>query len=166
MEIYNNSLYQLRIYLLQEIELNLDVMKGLSPIIATVMLIALSLSVVAILATWFSSLTKSQTENIESGSVKLVNCTTANLDLVGVICSNLGQIDLYDFSTLAQINNTYYQNSTGGPNSTHPLSPGHQTILIYGCDLCTTNAKVSVVRVTPGNCPQIYEEKNVEVNCG
>jgi len=169
--------HQLRIYLLQEIELNLDVMKGLSPIIATVMLIALTLSIVAILATWFSSLTKSQQENIESGSARLVNCTTANLDLVGVICSNttkqlqiavnnLGQVDLYDFSTLAQINNTYYQNSTGGPNSTYPLSPGHQTILVYGCDLCTINAKVSIVRVTPGNCPQIYEEKNVEVNCG
>jgi len=151
-------------------------MKGLSPIIATVMLIALTLSIVAILATWFSSLTKGQTGNIESGSKSLINCTTANLDLVGVICSNssqqlqiavnnIGQIDLYDFSTLAQINNTYYQNNTGGPNTTHRLSPGHQAILVYGCNLCTTNAKVSIVRVTPGNCPQIYEEEPVDVTC-
>ena len=152
-------------------------MKGLSPIIATVMLIALSLSIVAILATWFSSLTKGQMENIESGSKTLINCTTANLDLVGVICSNssqqlqiavnnLGQIDLYDFSVLVRINNTYYQNSTGGPNSTSPLNPGHQTVLVYGCDSCTTNAKISTIRVTPGNCPQIYEERDIEVNCG
>jgi len=151
-------------------------MKGLSPIIATVMLIAATLSIIAILAPWLASLTKKQTGNIESASTKLVDCVTANLDIVGVICSNsshqlqiavsnTGQTDLYDFSVLAVINNTYYQNNTGGPNSTYPLNPGRQAILIYGCDSCTTNTKVSTVRVTPGNCSQIYDENNVEINC-
>lgn len=151
-------------------------MKGLSPIIATVMLIATTLSIIAILAPWFASLTKKQTGDIESGSKKLIDCTTANLELVGVICSNsshqlqiavsnTGQTNLYDFSILALINNTYYQNNTGGPNSTYPLISGRQTILVYGCEPCASNTKVNTVRVTPGNCSQIYDEKNVNVNC-
>jgi len=151
-------------------------MKGLSPIIATVMLIALTLSIVAILATWFSSLTKKQAEDIGTGASALVNCSTANIDLVGVLCSNTtnqlqiaidnkGQTALYDFSVLVKINNTYYQNNTGGPNTTYPLSPGRQTILVYGCDICTTNAQVSLVRVTPGNCAQVFLEENIQVLC-
>lgn len=152
-------------------------MKGLSPIIATVMLIALTLSVVGILATWFTSLTKGVGEDIESTSTSLINCSKANLDLIGVICSNStqqlqiavensGQTVLYDFSVVATINDTYYQNNTGGPNSTDPLNPGHQTILVYGCDMCTTNAKVRMVRVTPGVCSQVHDQSDVEVNCG
>jgi len=154
--------------------------KALSPLLAMVMLIALTLSVVGLLGSWFVSMSRSQMEEIEEAGEKQIECTNALLDIVSVICSNsteqlkiainnIGQIDLYDFSTLVEINNTYYLNSTGGPNSTNVLNPGEQTILVYHCDkdiYCTGGVTVEKVRIAPGNCPQVYVEKNVGVTCG
>ena len=153
--------------------------KGLSPLLATVMLIALTLSVVGLIGSWFVSMSRSQMEEIEEGGEKQIECTNALLDIVSVICSNnteelkigvnnIGQINLYDFSTFVEVNNTFYQNSTGGPNSTNVLGPGEQSILIYHCDnslYCAGGATVGKVRISPGNCPQVYVEKNIGVTC-
>lgn len=154
-------------------------MKGLSPLLASVMLIAITFGVVGLVATWFTTMTRTQTEIIESGAIKEVNCTSARLDIVDVVCSNstqelkiainnIGQIELYDFSTLAKVNNTWYENSTGGPNSTHPLNPGRQTILVYGCgkEYCSGGAQVGTVRVSPSHCPQVFIEEDFSVTCG
>jgi len=154
--------------------------KALSPLLATVMLIALTLSVVGLLGSWFVSMSRSQMEEIEERGETQIECTNALLDIVQVICSNsteklkiainnIGQIDLYDFSTFVEVNNTFYQNSTGGPNTTDVLSPGEQAILVYHCDnnlYCSGGAIVGKVRVSPGNCPQVYVEENVGVTCG
>ena len=82
----------------------------------------------------------------------------------------MGHIDLYDFSTLVEVNNTFYLNSTGGPNSTNVLGPGEQTILTYFCDkdiYCAGDVSVEKVRISPGNCPQAYIEKTTRgVTCG
>jgi len=142
------------------------------------MLIALTLAVVGIVATWFTSLIKEQKEKIGSEAHKELNCTLgAALEIADVICSNstnelkvairnTGQNDLYDISTLARINNTLYQNNTGGPNSTNPLGSGQYTILVYRCgSLCSGGAKVEWVEVSPFNCPQISDKKNVAVTC-
>jgi len=144
------------------------------------MLIGLAIAVVALISSWFISMIRSQQEEIEEGGEKQIECTNALLDVVDVICSNsteelkiainnIGFIDLYDFSVLARVNNTFYQNSTGGPNSTNVLGPGGQAILTYFCDkdiYCSEGAKVTTIRVTPGNCPQVYVEENVDVTCG
>lgn len=147
---------------------------------ATVMLIGIVIAVTALISSWFVSMIRSQQEEIEEGGEKQIECINAQLDIVGVICSNsteklkvtihnLGGIDLYDFSTFAEVNNTFYQNSTGGPNSTNVLAPGEQVILTYHCDkddYCAGDAKVTTVRVSPGNCPQSYVEENFDVTCG
>jgi len=148
--------------------------KGISPLLATVILIALTLSVAALLGSWFTSLTRMQTGIIEEDIRTQINCTSALLEITDVTCSgssdnikvaitNLGNdIELYNFSTLVTLNNTYYLNNTGGPNSTNPLKPGEQAILSYFCDnttYCFNGVKVSKVRVGPNNCPQAYAEK-------
>lgn len=153
--------------------------KGISPIVATVLLIAFTLAVAGLLGGWLTSLTKTQTDTIEQGTTKAVNCSSAVIDIVNVICANssqqlkvainnVGQNELWDFSVFAAVNNTFYSNSTGGPNSTNTLKLGEQVILVYGCDkntYCANNALVNKVRVTPGNCPQAYAEKTVNVRC-
>jgi hypothetical protein len=61
-----------------------------------------------------------------------------------------------------EINNTFYLNNTGGPNSTNVLEPGEQEVLVYFCDkdlYCAGEASIDKVRVSPGNCPQAYVEK-------
>jgi flagellin-like protein len=153
--------------------------KGISPLIATVLLIALTLVVGGLLGSWLTSMSKTQTGTIEEAAKTQINCTSAFLDIVDVICSNstqklqvvitnLGDIELYGFSVLATIDNTFYQNSTGGPNSTHPLSPGEQAVLTYYCnntEYCVGGRKVQSVRVTPSNCPQSYAEKTFSKVC-
>jgi len=149
--------------------------KGISPLLATVILIALTLSVAALLGSWFTSITRTQTTMIEETATKQINCTAALLDIVDVTCSgnndnikvtitNLGHdISLYNFSTLVTINNTYYLNNTGGPNSTDPLNPGEQAILSYHCDnttYCVNGVKVEKVRVSSYICPDKYAEKS------
>ena len=150
--------------------------KGISPLLATVILIALTLSVAALLGSWFTSLTRMQTGIIEEAAEKQVNCTAALLDISDVTCSNASQkiqvtitnlgndIPLYDFSTLVTLNNTFYLNSTGGPNSTNPLNPGEQAVLTYFCDrddYCIGGVRIAKVRVSPYNCPQSYAEKTL-----
>ena len=146
--------------------------KGISPIVATVLLIAFTLAVASLLGGWLTSLTKTQTDTIEQGTSKAVNCSSAVIDIVNVICANssqqlkvainnVGQNELWDFSVFASLNNTFYSNSTGGPNSTNTLKLGEQIILVY----CANNALVSKVRVTPGSCPQAWAEKTVNVRC-
>ncbi len=148
--------------------------KGISPLLATVMLIALTLSVAALLGSWFTSVTRTQTGIIGEDITTQINCSAALLEITDVTCSgnadnikititNLGNdIALYNFSTLVTLNNTYYLNSTGGPNSTNPLNPGEQAILEYYCDnttYCVNGVKVAKVRVTSYICPGRYAEK-------
>ena len=148
--------------------------KGISPLLATVILIALTLAVAALLGSWFTSVTRMQTDIIEETAATQINCTAAHLEISDVTCSgssdnikvsitNLGNdIALYNFTTLVTINNTYYLNSTGGPNSTNQLNPGEQAILSYHCDnttYCVNGIKVGKIRVTSLVCPDRYAEK-------
>jgi len=144
--------------------------KGISPLIATVLLIAMTLAVATIIGSWFTGITKTQTEMLEENTKKQINCTGALLSISDVICSstnqqltiaisNLGDTALYGFSTLVKINNTYYENSTGGPTSTSALDPGEQTILVYPCSnttYCVNNAVIESLRISPTNCPSAW----------
>ena len=151
----------------------------MSPLIATVMLIAITLGVSALLGSWFTSITKTQTEIIEETATKQINCTGALLSITDVICSstnqqlkiainNLGDIDLYEFSTLVKLNNTFYENNTGGPSLANPLKPGEQTILVYPCSntlYCASNATVENLRVSPSNCPGAWTVSTDRKTC-
>ena len=150
--------------------------KALSPLMASVMLIAFTMAVAALLGTWFTSMTKTETELIEEGAKKQINCTSALLDIVDVKCNSSGELkiainniglnELYGFSVFAKINNTFYQNSTGGPGLTSPLDPGGQTILTYYCPaVCIANATVETIRIGTSNCPQIWVEETADVTC-
>ncbi len=153
--------------------------KGISPLVATVLLIAFTLSIAGLLGGWLTSLTKSETDTIQQGSDILVNCSSGVIDITDVICTNssqqlrvavanLGDVELYDFSVFAAVNNTFYSNSTGGPNSTNTLKTGEQTILVYGCnrnEFCANGATVTKVRITSGNCPQVSQEHTFNAKC-
>jgi len=153
--------------------------KGISPLLATVVLVALTISIAALLGSWLASTTRMQTEMIEEDIKEQVNCSSALIDIADIICSNdsqklqiaivnLGDIALRDFSVIATVNNTFYSNNTGGPNSTDPLGPGEQAVLTYFCNrdqYCGSGAAVTKVYVSPANCPQAYMEKTFNVGC-
>ncbi|MFH8080960.1 MAG: archaellin/type IV pilin N-terminal domain-containing protein [Candidatus Aenigmatarchaeota archaeon] len=156
-------------------------MKGVSPLIATVLLIAFTLSIAGLLGGWLSGLTKTQTETIEKSSEETMNCTGSVLSIVDVFCGNKtpdepnalrivianeGNNALYGFSTFAQIDTTQYINSTGGPSLNSPLTPGTHATLEYYCPSdCADGKVVKKVRVSPSNCPTSWAEKIVSVKC-
>lgn len=59
-------------------------MKGISPLIATILLIAFTVAVGGLLSVWFSSLTTSQTQTVQAGSDALANCATTSLSITDV----------------------------------------------------------------------------------
>jgi flagellin-like protein len=177
---YNFTIFYQGTYLFQKSEFIIERMKkGLSPLIATVMLIAITLGVSALLGSWFTSITKTQTEIIEEIATKQINCTGALLSIVDIVCSstdqqlrvaisNLGDIEMYNFSILAKVNNTFYDNKTGGPSITDPLNPGEQAILTYYCSntlYCVGNATLENLRVSPMNCPGAWTMSSSTKTC-
>ena len=152
--------------------------KAISPLMATVLLLALTLAVGGILGSWFVSMSRSSIEEEEKKLIEITNCTGV-LDIVEVTCSNTSNqlkvtihniasdINLYDFSILAIVNHVPYTNNTGGPNSTYPLTSGEQYILTYSCGsvTCPANTTVSKVRVSPGNCPKGWVEIDASAKC-
>ncbi len=155
-------------------------MKGLSPLMASVMLIAFTLAVAALIGSWFTSMTKTETATIEKGSVETINCTKGLVVVTGVICratgdyhdiqigiNNQGQLNLYDFSSVIKINNTFISNNTGGPNSSTQLDAGGQDVLTYGCGdtVCVENVSIESVRVSAGNCPSVWTTWEVGTTC-
>lgn len=57
-------------------------MKGISPVIATILLIAITVSVVVLVNVWFPGLIGSQQETIESSSSDFTQCASSNLEVV------------------------------------------------------------------------------------
>ena len=145
---------------------------------ATVLLLALTLAVGGILGSWFVSMSRTEMGSVSEKMTQQVNCTGA-LEIGEVTCNTtanelkivvqnlLSEVNLYDFSTSALINNILYTNNTGGPSSASPLRPGQQNILTYHCGNtnCPVNATVSKVRISPGNCPTGWLERQVNVKC-
>ncbi len=156
-------------------------MKGVSPLIATVLLIAFTLSIAGLLGGWLSGLTKTQTETLEKSSQETMNCTGSLINIVSVLCGNTtvggqnslrivlaneGNNALYGFSTFAQIGQNQYINSTGGPTSDSPLLPGDHATLEYYCgSICLDGSQIFKVRVSPSNCPTAWAEKLVSITC-
>ncbi|MEM5878706.1 MAG: archaellin/type IV pilin N-terminal domain-containing protein [Candidatus Aenigmatarchaeota archaeon] len=155
--------------------------KGVSPLIATVLLIAFTLSISGLIGGWLSGMTKTQTESLEKSSMETMNCTGSVISIFNVVCgnttvdgpnklmiaiSNEGNNALYGFSSFAQIDTLQYINNTGGPTLEAPLYPGEHVILEYGCgNSCEDGKIVSKVRVSPTNCPTAWAEKLLQVTC-
>lgn len=59
-------------------------MKGISPVIATILLVGITVGVIIIVNIWFPSLIGSQTETIESSSQQFTRCASTTIDLVEV----------------------------------------------------------------------------------
>ena len=62
--------------------------KGISPLIAAVLLIAFTLAVAAIVSGFLSTIAKTGTTQISTGFALQVNCTKAALDIVDAACVN------------------------------------------------------------------------------
>ena len=65
-----------------EIIVGRDDMKGISAMIATVLLIAFTVAVGGILSVWFTSFTRTSTASVENASVDQTKCSGTYIDIV------------------------------------------------------------------------------------
>lgn len=135
--------------------------KAVSPLIATVLIVAFTIAVAMIVVSALTSVTKQQTEAVTAKEA----CARAALDIIARSCSNdvitaiiqnIGTGDLTNFTIFANINNQLYTNtSPSGGNSV--LTPGGLlTLNAY----TTYNGSILKLRVSAGNCPVGIEVTN------
>lgn len=114
-------------------------MKGISEIVATVLLIALSVTIGAIVGLFVTSFTKTHTGTIQQSSEKMTKCgnviltidevkTDADLNPVNVTFSySVGTEDLYNFTVFiidANVNLNLTSSLSPNYNATNPLRVG------------------------------------------
>lgn len=137
-------------------------MKAISPLIATVILVAFTITAAIIVTGALTSMTKSQTETATKGGT----CPTGALDIVYMGCpsntikvtiSNLGRVDLQNFTIFADVNGQIYSNSTP-VNSGTTLKPA-DTVTLEG--YTAYDGAIAKLRVTSGGtvCPGVYTER-------
>ncbi len=86
-------------------------MKGISPLIASVLLIAFTVSIATIILGWFSGFVKTTTENVSSSTEQTMGCSVAGISIehiylnvsgsnASVVVKNTGYKDFSNVSAL------------------------------------------------------------------
>ncbi|MBU5678708.1 MAG: archaellin/type IV pilin N-terminal domain-containing protein [Candidatus Aenigmatarchaeota archaeon] len=98
-------------------------MKGLSPLIASVLLIAFTVSVAMIIMTWFSSFARGTTENISATGETAVGCSSAGISIEHVYISGTNGVIVVRNIGFVPLNVTgMIVNTTGGACTTASLT--------------------------------------------
>jgi flagellin-like protein len=139
-------------------------MKGVSPLLATVFLVAFVIAVAFIVASTFSSLAESQA----AAAAEKGKCTGGAISIIGTKCSNntlsvyiqnVGDIDLKNFTIYAEINKYVLLNSSP-VNGSKILKPGKIVDLYAYINTTKYTGEISKLRVSAGNCPVYQELRN------
>ena len=140
--------------------------KGISPLIAAVLLVAFTVAIATLIMGWFSSFTRSTTSTISNKTTQSVGCANAQISIdevyvkpsslinettTTVIVRNSGYITVG--LTSLQVYNSTGQNFSQGFNAASSLLPG--SLVTYNI----TNVSVST-------CPTIFSKVVVTSNCG
>lgn len=106
-------------------------MKGISPLIASVLLIAFTLGVAAIIGTWLASVSKTGTETVGGQFGKEVNCSGTVLDIVDALCHGTTNVTvmLQNKGSIPLTNSTFYMRTT---NQTTCVNNQNDTIAAGG----------------------------------
>ena len=136
-------------------------MKGISPLMASVLLIAFTLAVAVVVGSWLTSMSSQQTSTVGSSVNKTVTCSKAVLDIVvipdnyTVIIQNAGQISLSgNFSLSCGTNITSPSSSVDLPTG------GIASLTSSGCRVSGNK-----IRVSSHVCPSVYAECTYGTNC-
>lgn len=159
-------------------------MKGISPFVSFVLLIAVAIGTGVILSNWYYPLIQSQSKFVGEQSQKKIECNYAgikikddtitcnftatgsgsDLDDLNFTLENTGSIDLYNFTTQIFVNNTaysykLYEASTNNQFlSSNPLKPDERkTVYVNITDNLPSN-DADWIRVIVARCPQVSDE--------
>ena len=140
--------------------------KGISPLIAAVLLIAFTLAIAGIMATWATTFVRQKTASISSqtecigsldAEIKSFNSATG---VIGLVVRNLKtSINLTDITIGIEYSSAPYSRSyklkdlAGGKD---PLG----ALEVSGVDITTTDTRCpDKIRVIASNCPDFPQEK-------
>jgi len=143
--------------------------KGISPLIAAVLLIAFTMTIAGLMAAWAQSFVSGQTEELTEQARESQQCTGANFNIdsikansthVSMVLYNGGGMELDDFNVFLT-----YENSTAGPELQVEKN-------VYGSKLPigemasfsvalnqSIEPPLSKVKIAVVGCPNVYKEK-------
>ena len=142
-----------------------EIMKGISPLIAAVLLIAFTVAIATLVMGWFSTFTRTTTTSVTNKTAEAVACSNAQISIEDVyvtagsaitgnariIIKNTG------FATLG-INGAQIINTTG-----QNFSTGFSAVTGFGAGSIQT---VSLTNVSVPTCPSTFSKAIVTTNCG
>ena len=143
-------------------------MKGISPLIATVMLIAITVIIATIQSGWLTSFTKTQQDTIENRSSEIVDCTSADVTIEDVYLDfttnvsrvhirNTGQVNSLGVVSVLLLTRTGDQMPVvTNMNSISALSKGQQIRIDFNITNLTACSNFSKVTVST-TCPTISD---------
>ncbi len=144
--------------------------KGVSPLIASIILIGFVVAVAAMISPWFTGLTKSKMYEVEEGSEGQIDCVFSSIDFdssdisynlsgstdwVNITLDNTGTVSLYNFEVSLTVDgNTkiYSPMPYSQKTSSSPLEAGSRMILITNIT-DNLSGTLQKVRVVAKNCP-------------
>ncbi len=141
-------------------------MKGLSPLVSTILLIALTVSTAGIVTTWLTTLAKEQTASIGNKTTTAIDCTSANIDIKDVyidmsanmsrvIVWNSGQIniDIMSASVLSKMG----ENATLNTTLPMRLSAGAMTTIKFNISSSINSMENFSQAIVSTNCVGISD---------
>ncbi|RLI98463.1 MAG: hypothetical protein DRO99_00670 [Candidatus Aenigmatarchaeota archaeon] len=153
-------------------------MKGISPIISTVILIAIIFSIATFVSPWIFQLITSTTNQTSSDTSTEIKCMNAAYDFdtgygtygvkwefstqndtLGARIKNTGTVNLHSFQFELTFNDTIisYHNATSGTQRTraNPLKPG-QSAFLNASFTDNVNDTLTAIKILNGPCPSVY----------
>ena len=160
-------------------------MKGISPFIATVLIISFTIGAAALLGPWIYSLTKSQSDVIggetetrldcQYGGIRIdddsIKCDfTGSLYFLNFTLENTGTKDMYNFTCEIYLNGIIYEyginNSINNQTftSSTPLKPSQVRTVAVNITGDLPSANPEWIRVRVPKCPTV-DDRSTDVSC-
>jgi len=148
----------------------MTVRKGISPLIAAVILIAFVIAVAGIASTFFTGFTKEQKAGVESKAATIVDCSVATIDLdedtvdinntdtsnvnFNLVLSNTGQEDLAGLKVILY-NSSYAATCLPGDTT---VSVGETITLSNSTSCAGPSGTITKIQVTTTTCAGVKSE--------
>jgi len=138
--------------------------KGVSPVIATILLIALVVIIGLIIFTWFKSLTQEAVTKFDNENIKLV-CERVSFDASysngDLIISNLGNVPIWDFDVKIEEPGSFFTESISSLSIDWPKTGLNQGG-IFSEDVPIGNAdKITLIPILRGVTDEGIEKTEV-----
>jgi flagellin-like protein len=152
-------------------------MKGISPFISTILLIAITVAVAGMIGLWITTLTHTQTGIVGNKTEEDIDCRYAGIkiddstiqcnfagssDQLNFTLENTGTVDMYNFNGEIYLGGLIYSYSVYNPltnlafNSTYPIRPGESKTVVVNITDNLASSNPTWIRVV-SRCPTVYD---------